>query len=123
MNLGKSQWMIAFFLIVVMLGLMAFTQMMFNQQDYKHAMNLVQNVNTKHGKLGQSIDQWILPSSRECSLKTLSQFYGHYEVICFDLKTPKHVLIWKVNVIDGMVAPVNEEAVKLGQGEKPWPLE
>lgn len=108
---------------VVLVGILTYLRLAFEQADVKTAVRLVEQAQIKGVPIGKKLHKWIPKSHRLCKTKTLSQFYGHMEVMCQDTRDLTHVFLWRVNVIDGMVKPANTSAKRLETGEPPWETE
>ncbi|MCB0308741.1 MAG: hypothetical protein KDD48_05165 [Bdellovibrionales bacterium] len=107
-------------LVVVLVGIVAYLQIAFQKADMKTAIRLVQEARIQGETLGIRIEKVMPLRERRCSVKIIDKFYGHMEVDCQNTVFPSQRLSWKVNVIDGMVGPLNQAAKILGEGESPW---
>jgi len=105
---------------MVLIGVFIYLQISFQGADVKTAIRLVEEAKASGITLGRRMGKHLPLKNRYCEASSVNQFYGHMEVVCRDLKSIDHQLKWKVNVIDGQVAPANEAAIKLGKGESPW---
>jgi len=105
---------------LILIGILAYLQIAFQKADIKTAVRLVEEVQVSGKPLGWAIDAAIPKERRVCSVSVIKKFYGHTEVVCRDSSTPTNELRWFVNVVDGMVKPSNEAAVRLGNGAFTW---
>lgn len=107
-------------LTLVLVGILAYLQMAFQKADVKAAVRLVEEVQIDGKPLLWSIDNAISKHQRVCEVSIVNKFYGHAEVVCYDSSERNRELRWLVNVVDGMVKPSNEAAIRLGKKETPW---
>lgn len=105
---------------VAMMGIMTYLNLSFKEADIKTAISLVESAKSEGVTLRERMETFLPNAKRFCEARTLSEFYGHMEVSCKDLSLPAHLLVWNVNLSDGMVIPTNDAAMKLGKGVAPW---
>lgn len=111
----KAKWVMGGLLTLGLVGVLTYLRVAFWQADIKTAVKLVEEVKVGGHPLKEKINRVIPLERRYCSVKETNTFYGHTEVTCVDTQRTEVVLVWKVNVIDGMVVPGNEAAKALGQ--------
>jgi hypothetical protein len=116
----QSKLVIAVAMTILAIALMAYLQIAFRGADVKTAVRLIEEARAGGVTLKERMAK-VLPFERRlCEASVLNDFQGHMEVTCLDIQERSHILKFQVNVIDGMVKPANEAAVKLGKGEEPW---
>ena len=116
------RFFLGFCLTLVLVGVMAYLQTAFQKADVRTAVRLVEEAQVSGKPLLWSMDRAIPRERRSCEVEIVSKFYGHAKVSCRDTVNELNELRWSVNVVDGMVKPDNESAIKLGKGEMPWKL-